>query len=105
MCFDFVRKYKTSDRQKAPSSFGFLSTHLKGEKLDRKKIYFFEFLEIDIKSLFQILPQLDRRAVFITDEELGFRIAIAVAFPNAMVLRSWRHLGTNLDHWLKKHNG
>jgi hypothetical protein len=55
-----------------------------------------------IKSIF---PQIDNKAVIVTDCEMAIRNSITNHLPNVPLLRCWMHQMESIDRWLGSHNG
>ena len=55
--------------------------------------------------IFDVLPELNDVAFYVTDCERGFRNAIKKYFPDAPLLRCWKHLWASIERWVRKHGG
>ena len=55
--------------------------------------------------IYNVLPELNDVAFFVTECEIGFRNAIKKFFPDAPLLRCWKLLWASIERWVRKNGG
>ena len=51
------------------------------------------------------MPLLNQKAFLVTDKEVAIREAVKIEMPGILLLRCWNHLFSNINEWIRKHDG